>query len=202
MIIFFYLQGALESDDRSEEDIGGEDGEEGTDYMDSDPSGIAQVVELPQPLPPRTSQQHSSHSLTRPVYFILVWQYKNYISGNAIKLLLKLCSSCSCVLGSSSWSTQFFCLVLAGDLPTALYSARKLLKTDWDNFMQYAVFPKCPKLYHTEDIIVNNGCQTFGKTCQHIAFPQAKRQRCCGSQLALKVVVRNGGIKFYDLKTL
>lgn len=50
-------------------------------------------------------------------------------------------------------------------------------------------------------LLFNNRCQAFAKTCQHIAFLHAKRQRCCGSQLASKVVVRNGGIKFYTLKT-
>ena len=33
-----------------------------------------------------------------------------------------------------------FCLVLAANLPTTLYSARKLLKIDQDNFIQYGQF--------------------------------------------------------------
>lgn len=62
--------------------------------MDSDQSDIeeflnSEEVELPQPLPPKTSQQHTQISLTWLVYFVLVWQYKNYISDNAIEQVLK-----------------------------------------------------------------------------------------------------------------
>lgn len=76
-----------------------------------------------------------------------------------------------------------------------------MLKVDRDNFIQYAVCPKCTKLYLMNDIVVNDVRQTFARTCEHVAFPQSRQLRICGSQLARKVVVRNGVVKFYALKT-
>lgn len=81
-------QGPTESDESSAEHVSCNE-DEGTDYLDSDQSDIEEEVELPQPLPYRTNQQNSCYILTWLVYFILVWQYKNYISDNAIEQLLK-----------------------------------------------------------------------------------------------------------------
>ena len=174
--------------------------------MDSDQSDIeeflnSEEVELPQPLPPKTSQQHTQIILTWLVYFVLVWQYKNYISDNAIEQVLKFVQQFLFCIGQLIKDHTDLCLVLATNLPTTLYSARKMLKIDRDNFIQYVVCPRCTKLYLMDDIVVNDCRQTFARTCEHVAFPQSRRPRTCGSQLARKVVVRNGGIKFYALKT-
>ena len=69
--------------------------DEGTDYLDSESSDVedllqSEEVELPQPSPRCTNQQCIQVILTWLVYFILVWQYKNYVSNNAIEQLLKL----------------------------------------------------------------------------------------------------------------
>ena len=63
------------------------------------------------------------------------------------------------------------CIVLATNLPTYLYSARKLLKIDRDNFQQYVVCPKCTKLYHMDEVVINEGDRTVAKTCNNIPFP-------------------------------
>ena len=174
--------------------------------MDSDQSDIeeflnSEEVELLQPLPPRTSQQHTQIILTWLVYFVLVWQYKNYISDNAIEEVLKFVQQFLFCIGQLINDHTDLFLVLATNLPTTLYSARKMLKIDRDNFIQYVVCPRCTKLYLMDDIVVNDCRQTFARTCEHVAFPQSRRPRTCGSQLAQKVVVRNGDIKFYALKT-
>ena len=76
-----FLKGREESDSLADEQSScDEDG--GIDYVDSDQSDIEEFLhseeaELPQPLPPRTSQQHTRIILTWLVYFVLVWQYKN-----------------------------------------------------------------------------------------------------------------------------
>ena len=41
----------------------------------------------------------------------------------------------------------------------------------------------------------------MARTCNNVAFPRARRPKTCGSQLAQKVALRNGSIKFYALKT-
>ena len=199
-----FLKGQEESDSLSDEQSSfHEDG--GTDYVDSDQSDIeeflhSEEVELPQPLPPRTSQQHSRIILAWLVYFVLVWQYKNYISDNAIEQVLKFVQQLLLCIGQLIKDHTELCLVLATNLPTTLYLARKMLKIDRDNFIQYVVCPKCTKLYLMDDIVVNDSRQTFARTCEHVAFPRSRRPRTCGSQLARKVVVRNGDIKFYALK--
>lgn len=93
------------------------------------------------------------------------------------------------------------CIVLATNLPTYLYSARKLLKIDRDNFQQYVVCPKCTKLYHMDEVVINEGDRTVAKTCNNIPFPWARRHKICGAQLAKKLTLKNGKIKFYALKT-
>ncbi|XP_078363332.1 uncharacterized protein LOC144647400 [Oculina patagonica] len=78
------IQEQEESDRLSDEDSSHhEDG--GTDYVDSDLSDVEELlhsedVKLLQPLPPRTRQQDTWIILIWLVYFVLVWQYKNYVS--------------------------------------------------------------------------------------------------------------------------
>ena len=93
------------------------------------------------------------------------------------------------------------CFVLATNLPTTLYSARKFLGIDRDNFHQYVVCPKCTKLYQMDEIVVSNGRQSFARTCDNLPFPRAKRPKTCGAQLAQKIILKNGSVKFYALKT-
>ncbi|KAK2555747.1 hypothetical protein P5673_022327, partial [Acropora cervicornis] len=191
----FFSKGQDESDSLSDEQSSSHE-DVGTDYVDSDQSDIeeflnSEEVELLQPLPPRTSQQHTQIILTWLVYFVLVWQYKNYISDNAIEEVLKFVQQFLFCIGQLINDHTDLFLVLATNLPTTLYSARKMLKIDRDNFIQYVVCPRCTKLYLMDDIVVNDCRQTFARTCEHVAFPQSRRPRTCGSQLAQKVVVRN-----------
>lgn len=123
------------------------------------------------------------------------------MSDNAIEQVLKFLQQLFFCIGHLIKDHTDLCLVLAANLPTTLYSARNMLKVDRDNFIQYAVCPKCTKLYLMDDIVVNDGRQTFARTCEHVAFPRSRQPRICVSQLAQKVVVRNGGVKFYALKT-
>ena len=85
---------------------------------------------------------------------MLVWQYKNYVSDNAIEQVLKFVQQLLLCIGQLIKDHTDLCLVLATNLPTTLYSARKMLKIDRDNFVQYVVCPKCTKLYLMDDIVV------------------------------------------------
>lgn len=171
-------QGQEESDSLSDEQSSShEDG--GTDFVYSDQSDIeeflnSEEVELPQPLPPRTSQQHTQIILTWLVYFVLLRQYKNYISDNAIEQVLKFVQQLLFCIGQLIKDHTDLCLVLATNLPTTLYSARKMLKIDRDNSIQYVVCPKCTKLYLMDDIVVNDCRQTFARTLQGCCFSTIK----------------------------
>ena len=190
---------SLEEDNEYNED-------EGTDYMESDLSDIEDVLqsealELPEPSPSQTNYQRTMVILTWLVYFILVWQYKNYISDNAVEQLLKYLKQFLLCVGQLIQEHSDLCLVLATNVPKTVYSARKLLKIDCDHFQKYVVCPKCTKLYHMDDIVINNGRQSVARTCNHVAFPRSRRPRVCGSPLAQKVTLKNGSTKFYALKT-
>ena len=93
--IFSQSQGPVNCSESSEAETTGSCSEdEGTDYLDSESSDLedllqSEEVELPHPSPNCTNQQRIQVILTWLVYFILVWQYKNYVSNNAIEQLLK-----------------------------------------------------------------------------------------------------------------
>ena len=127
-------------------------------------------VELSQPSVHRTNQQCIQVILTWLVYFILVWQYKNYISNNAIEQLLNFVQQLLFCISQLIKDHTDLCLVLG----TNLYSARRFLKIDRDNFQQYVVCPKCTKLYHMDEVVVNDGLRNFAKTCNNVPFPQSK----------------------------
>ena len=79
------------SDVTSSDEEGNCSGDEATDYADSEDEGILQSeeVELPEPSSLITNQQHTQIIVIWLVYFVLLWQYKNYVSDNAIEQLLK-----------------------------------------------------------------------------------------------------------------
>ena len=162
----------------------------------------SEELQLPQPLPQETNQQYLRVILTWVVYFVLVWQYKNYVSDIAIEQLLKFVQQIMFCIGHLIKEHTELCFVLATNLPTTLFSARKFLGIDRDNFHQNVVCPKCTKLYQMDEIVVNNGRQSFARTCDNLpGFPRAKRQKTCGAQLAQKIILKNGAVKFYAYKT-
>ena len=159
--------------------------------------------ELPEPAPVTSGQQRAKIFLTWIVYFVLVWQYKNYISDNAIEQLLKFVQQILFCVGTfvKQRLDIELLVVLATNIPTTLYSARKLLNVDRDCFEQFVVCPKCTKLYSMHEIVINDGPRTTARMCNHIAFPRSKRPRVCGAQLAKKIFLKDGRAKFYALKT-
>lgn len=118
-----------------------------------------------QPSPMSTNQQRTGVILTWIVYFVLAWQYKNYVSDNAIEQLLKFVQQLLFCIGELIKDHTELCIVLATNIPTSLYSARKLLKIDRDNFQQYVVCPKCTKLYQMDEVVINEGHRTVARTC-------------------------------------
>ena len=157
----------MESDEPSSSESSSD---EGTDYADSDEDVVmeemlqTEEVELPQPTPVGSNLQRRRVLLTWLVYFVLVWQYKHHISDNGIEQLLRFMRQLLFCIGQIVKEHSDFCLVLAANLPTTLYSARKFLNIDRDNFVQYVVCPKCTKLYHKDDIVINDGGRTVASS--------------------------------------
>ena len=91
--------------------------------------------------------------------------------------------------------------MLAANLPTTLYSARKLLNINRDSFEQFVVCPKCTKLYQMDKILYNDGRRVCARTCTNVQFPNCRRARACNTKLVKEVVLKDGTRKFYPLKT-
>lgn len=81
---------------------------------------------------------------------------------------------------------------LAALVPLTMYSLRKVLGVDRDNFETYVVCPKCTKLYRPEDCLRRVCNQVQPIVCDNILFPRSRRRKPCGSKLVKKVVLKSG----------
>ena len=87
---------------------------------------------------------------------------------------------------------------LVAIIPSSLYLLRKFACFDRDNFVKYAVCPKCSKLYGMKDCTeIDHRGQRTVKHCQYKRYP---RSATCGAPLAKKVFLSNGTEQFYPLK--
>ena len=83
-------------------------------------------------------------------------------------------------------------------IPSSLYLLRKFACFDHDNFIKYAVCPKCSKLYDMKDCTeTDHRGKRAVKHCKHKQYPRSKT---CGAPLAKKVVLNNGAEELYPLK--
>ena len=159
--------------------------------------------ELPEPPPQLNGNQQAKLLLTWFVYFILVWQCKNYVSNNATEQLVKFLQKFFVCIGSviAEHTDCDLIAVLVTNFPATLYSMRRFLNLDRDSFVKFVVCPKCMKLYEMDKVLYNNGLETIATTCSRVEFPQSKRPKVCGARLAQKILLKNGTSKFYALKT-
>ena len=172
----FFQEGPESESDKSSCE---EDG--GPEYVDADLEHMLDGAlnddgsKLPEPAQHFDGNQHAKIILTWLVYFILIWQCKNYVSDNAIEQLLQFLQQLFYCFGSivkHHMNFELF-LVLATNIPTTLYSAKKLLKIDRDCFEKYVVCQKCTKLYGMHEILFHNGQETQARTCTYVAYPRA-----------------------------
>ena len=84
-------------------------------------------------------------------------------------------------------------------LPTSLYLLRKFVNLNRDNFVKFAVCPKCASLYQLESCTRLVGGQIVSNICTRKAFTKG-RNRECGTALARKVILRSGKVCFYPHK--
>ena len=196
----------------SEEDVENKSGDEECEDDDDSPLFMENDFDegfyenetaLPNPSATASTNKHAKIILTWLVYFVLIWQFKNYISDNAIEQLLKFAKDfLSCIAGALKPHMNVeLILMLASNIPRTLYSARKLLNIDRNSFERYVVCPKCTKLYDIDNTLHNDGQGISAKVCNNIKYSRAKRPKSCGAKLVKEVILKNGTKKFIPLKT-
>ena len=79
-------------------------------------------------------------------------------------------------------------------LPSSLYLLRKFVNLERDNFVKFAVCPKCVSLYQLENCKRLVGSQIVSDICSHKPFNKGY-VRECGTALARKVT--SGKVCFY-----
>ena len=68
-----------------------------------------------------------------------------------------------------------------------------------DNFVKFAVCPKCASLYKLESCTRHVGGQIVSNICSHKPFKKGSKREC-GTALARKVVLGSGKVCFYPHK--
>ena len=80
-------------------------------------------------------------------------------------------------------------------LPNSLYLLRKFVNLKRDNFVKFAVCPKCASLYQIGCTRLIGG-HAVSNTCSHRLFKKGAK-RDCGAVLAKKVILASGKVCFY-----
>jgi hypothetical protein len=91
---------------------------------------------------------------------------------------------------------------LATSLPRSVYGIRKYLKHS-DEYIVYVVCPRCAKLYHLRDCIINVRGNQESKRCDHIEYPHhrySNKRVACNTSLTKQVKI-GGKFKLVPRKT-
>lgn len=75
----------------------------------------------------------------------------------------------------------------------------KVVNLKRDNFVKFAVCPKCAALYQLNDCTRLVGGQIVSNVCTRRPFKKGKRGPC-GAALAKKVILGSGKVCFYPFK--
>lgn len=153
----------------------------------------------PLPEPPRRNlpTQALTTLLQWLVYFLLLWQATCKISDNGLEWLLQLMFQFLHVMGITCKS-EYVCQ-LAVMLPSSLYLLGQFVDFKRDNFVKFAVCPKCASLYQLENCTRHVGDQIVSSLCTYIYKPfRSKRE--CGAALVRKVILGSGKVYFYPHK--
>ena len=86
--------------------------------------------------------------LQRFIYFLLSWQATCKISDNGLEWLLRFMFQFMHVMGIT-FHSEYLCQISL-TLPSSLYLLRKFVNLERDNFVKFAVCPKCASLYNLE----------------------------------------------------
>ncbi|XP_068738174.1 uncharacterized protein [Montipora capricornis] len=174
------------SDDEDPEDWH----EEADDLLED----MANDEPLPEPIRHRSSTQTLTILLQWFVYFLLFWQATCKISDNGLEWLLRFMFQFMHVMGIT-FHSEYLCQ-MSLMLPSSLYLLREFVNLKRDNFVKFAVCPKCASLYNLESCTRLVGGQIVSNVCSHRPFSKGRSSEC-GTALARRVILASGKVCFY-----
>ena len=176
------------------EDEDSEDWHEDVDDLLEDMAGD-------EPLPEPTHHQSSVQKLTTLIqwliYFLLFWQASTKLSDNGLEWLVRFLFQFLHITGET-FNCEYLCQ-LALMLPSSLYLLRKFVNSKRDNFVKFAVCPKCAALYQLENCTRVVGGKIVPNLCSNKPFKKGRRGQC-EEVLAKKVILGSGKVCFYPHK--
>ena len=175
--------------------------EEESDIWTEKEEEILQDIASDEPLPEPTHHQSSMQSITILlqwlVYFLLLWQASCKISDNGLEWLLRFMFQFFHTIGVTC-KCEYLCQ-MAVMFPSSLYLLQKFVKLKRDNFVKFAVCPKCSSLYDLENYTRQVGGRTVSSICTSRPFKRGQKGEC-GEPLARKVILNSGKVCFYPFK--
>ena len=176
------------------------EGDEDSDVWSDVPEDhLLQDITNDEPLPEPRQRQSSIQAVTVILqwfaYFLLFWQAACKISDNGLEWLLRFMFQFLHMIGITCNSEYLAEMVLM--FPSSLYLLRKFVMFKRDDFVKFAVCPKCSSLYNLENCTRKVGGRIVSNICSNKPF---KKSRECGASLAKKVILSCGKECFYPHK--
>ena len=110
------------------------------------------------------------------VYFLLLWQASCKISDNGLEWLLRFIFQFFLTIGVTC-KCEYLCQ-MAVMFPSSLYLLQKFVKLKRDNFVKFAVCPKCSSLYDLENCTRQVGGRTVSSICTSRPFKRGQKGEC------------------------
>ena len=174
-----------------------DDPEEWHEEVDDLLEDMANDEPLPEPNRHRSSTKTLTILLQWFIYFLLFWQATCKISDNGLEWLLRFMFQFMHVMGIT-FRSEYLCQ-MSLMLPSSLYLLRKFVNLKRDNFVKFAVCPKCASLYNLESCTKLVRGQIVSNICNHRPFSKGRNSEC-GTALARKVILASGKVCFYPHK--
>ena len=174
-----------------------EDTEEWHEDVDDLLQDVGHDEPLPEPIQHRSTTQTLTTLLQWLIYFLLFWQATCKLSDNGLEWLLRFMFQFLHAVGITC-NSEYLCQ-MALMLPSSLYLLRQFVNLKRDNFVKFAVCPKCASLYKLESCTRHVGGQIVSNICSHKPFKKGSKREC-GTALARKVVLGSGKVCFYPHK--
>ncbi|XP_070568393.1 uncharacterized protein [Ptychodera flava] len=145
---------------------------------------------------PESRKSRCAQILVWLLYFLLTWQVTNYVSNNAMEKLLNFLGMwIKCI--TEEYPAM---LPIYSGFPASLFLMRQYLGMNRDEFVKFAVCPKCLKLYSFDDCVIRNQNSTVVKKCDTVIHKTRRQTKICGTKLAKDVVLSNGVRKYKPYK--
>ena len=149
-----HTDGSESESDRDCSDSGYSDDEDPEVWYE-DVDDLFEDVTNDEPLPEPIRHQSSTQTLTILIkwliYFLLFWQATCKISDNGLEWLLPFMFQFLHVMRINCSSEYLSQLALM--CPSSLYLLRKFVNLKRDNFVKFAVCPKCASLFWRSDCL-------------------------------------------------